>query len=145
MIKFLFNWDTLYTILINENYFYYININQHLIENLLFQNHIGNCGYEPIYCENKCGMKVQRRLLNQHKGGECFKRLVPCRYCKKEFVADTMTAHHTKCGRVPVACPNRCDTNGLIREDIELHLKEHCTTSLLSCTFKDAGCRFKVV
>ncbi|KAK4876039.1 hypothetical protein RN001_012461 [Aquatica leii] len=107
------------------------------------ENHIGNCGYEPIYCENKCGLKIQRRLLGQHKGGDCFKRLVACRYCKKDFVADTMAAHHTKCGRVPVACPNRCETTGLVREDMELHMKDQCTTSLLCCAFKDAGCRFK--
>lgn len=108
------------------------------------QKHTGTCGYEPLYCENKCGMKVQRRHLGQHKLGECAKRLVACRYCNKEFVFDTLGAHHAKCGRFPVACPHRCETAVLPREDLEIHLKDHCTTHLLSCTFKDAGCRFKV-
>lgn len=108
------------------------------------EKHTGTCGYEPLYCENKCGMKVQRRNLGQHKLGECAKRLVACRYCNKEFVFDTLGAHHTKCGRFPVACPHRCETAVLPREDLEVHLKDHCTTHLLSCTFKDAGCRFKV-
>lgn len=89
-------------------------------------------------------MKVQRRHLSQHKLGECAKRLVACRYCNKEFVFDTLGAHHAKCGRFPVACPHRCETAVLPREDLEVHLKDHCTTHLLSCTFKDAGCRFKV-
>lgn len=89
-------------------------------------------------------MKVQRRILSQHKVGECFKRLVPCRYCKKEFVADTMATHHNKCGRIPLVCPNRCESTNLVREDMELHLKDHCTSSLLNCSFKEAGCRFKV-
>lgn len=89
-------------------------------------------------------MKVQRRHLSQHKLGECAKRLVACRYCNKEFVFDTLGAHHAKCGRYPVACPHRCETAVLPREDLEVHLKDHCTTHLLSCTFKDAGCRFKV-
>ncbi|XP_072375899.1 TNF receptor-associated factor 4-like, partial [Diabrotica undecimpunctata] len=70
------------------------------------ENHVGHCGYEPLYCENKCGVKVHRRHLSQHKVGDCSKRLVPCRYCTKEFVADTLPAHHVKCGRVPVQCPN---------------------------------------
>lgn len=96
-----------------------------------------------MYCENKCGLKVQRRHLNQHKTSECAKRLLPCRYCSKEFVADTLTAHHVKCGRVPVACPNRCDSTVLAREELEAHLKEKCTISTLHCSFKDAGCRFK--
>ncbi|KAK9738423.1 TRAF-type zinc finger [Popillia japonica] len=107
------------------------------------ENHIGNCGYEPTYCENKCGMKIQRRHLSQHKAGECSKRLLGCRYCSKEFVADTLAAHHIKCGRVPVACPNRCDTNLLAREELDIHLKDHCTVSVMNCSFKDAGCRFK--
>ncbi|KYQ49623.1 TNF receptor-associated factor 4 [Trachymyrmex zeteki] len=107
------------------------------------EKHTGTCGYEPLYCENKCGMKVQRRHLGQHKLGECAKRLVACRYCNKEFVFDTLGAHHAKCGRFPVACPHRCETAVLPREDLEVHLKDHCTTHLLSCTFKDAGCRFK--
>ena len=108
------------------------------------QSHVGCCGFEPLYCENKCGMKVQRRHLTQHKTAECSKRLVPCRYCSKDFVADTLQVHHTKCGRFPVACPNRCDTAILAREDLDLHLKDQCSTLGISCPFKDAGCRFKV-
>ncbi|XP_069703120.1 TNF receptor-associated factor 4 isoform X1 [Periplaneta americana] len=107
------------------------------------ENHVGSCGFEPIYCENKCGMKVQRRHLTQHKAAECSKRLVPCRYCSKEFVADTLQVHHTKCGRFPVACPNRCDVSILAREDLDLHLKDQCPILGICCPFKDAGCRFK--
>lgn len=116
-----------------------------MVKTRCLQKHTGTCGYEPLYCENKCGMKVQRRHLGQHKLGECAKRLVACRYCNKEFVFDTLGAHHAKCGRFPVACPHRCETAVLPREDLEVHLKDHCTTHLLSCTFKDAGCRFKVL
>lgn len=57
---------------------------------IYFQIHLGNCSHEPIYCENKCGHKVQRRHLHQHKATECSKRLVPCRYCTNEFIADTL-------------------------------------------------------
>lgn len=111
---------------------------------LALEKHIGSCGYEPLYCENKCGMKIQRRHLSQHKLGECAKRLVACRYCSKEFVFDTLGSHHAKCGRFPIACPHRCETAVLPREELEIHLKNHCTTHLLPCNFKDAGCRFKV-
>ncbi|CAG2064235.1 unnamed protein product, partial [Timema podura] len=107
------------------------------------RNHVGSCGFEPIYCENKCGMKVQRRHLSQHKAAECSKRLVPCRYCAKEFVADTLQAHHSKCGRFPVACPNRCESAILAREDLDAHLKDQCSTLGICCAFKEAGCRFK--
>ncbi|XP_077300538.1 TNF receptor associated factor 4 isoform X3 [Arctopsyche grandis] len=109
----------------------------------MLENHSGNCGYEPTYCENKCGVKIQRRLITQHKSNDCIKRLVACRHCSKEFVADTLTAHHAACPRIPVACPHRCEAPLLPREELDAHLKDHCTTLVIPCTFKDAGCRFK--
>ncbi|XP_052120968.1 TNF receptor-associated factor 4 isoform X2 [Frankliniella occidentalis] len=107
------------------------------------ENHAGSCGYEPLYCENKCGLKVQRRHLSPHKSNDCAKRLVGCRYCSKEFVADTLPTHVTKCGRVPVTCPNHCEAGLLAREDLDGHLKDHCPSLLVPCSFREAGCRFK--
>ncbi|XP_014244337.1 TNF receptor-associated factor 4 isoform X1 [Cimex lectularius] len=105
--------------------------------------HTGTCPKEPLYCENKCGARLQRRHLARHKAAECVKRLVPCRHCGQSFVSDTLTAHQTKCLRVPVPCPNRCPMSPLPREEIEAHLKEQCTSPLIPCAYKDAGCRFK--
>lgn len=111
-------------------------------------------------------MKVARRLGGQHRASECSKRLVGCRYCSKEFVAETLQVHHTKCGRFPLPCPNRCSSAEIAREELETHLKERCAgpavpasgtnsantsplttlavNSMVCCAFKDAGCRFKV-
>ncbi|KAG8222644.1 hypothetical protein J437_LFUL011920 [Ladona fulva] len=118
---------------------------------LLEAHTVAGCPSEPIYCEGKCGIKVARRLLAQHRATECPKRLVPCRHCGKEFVADTMQAHHSKCGRFPLPCPNRCYVDGtggvtvalIPREELETHLKDRCTSVSVCCAFKDAGCRFK--
>lgn len=106
--------------------------------------HTGSCPLEPLYCENKCGMKLQRRQLTRHKVAECSKRLVPCRYCTQNFLADTLQTHHTKCTRAPVPCPNRCEMALVPREDLEAHLKDQCASLLTPCVFKEAGCRFKV-
>lgn len=43
-----------------------------------------------MYCENKCGARMMRRLLSQHTLAECPKRTQPCTYCAKEFVFDTI-------------------------------------------------------
>lgn len=43
-----------------------------------------------MYCENKCGARMMRRLLAQHAASECPKRTQPCTYCTKEFVFDTI-------------------------------------------------------
>lgn len=62
------------------------------------EEHQGNCGYEPIYCENKCGAKVQRRHTQQHIQQHCSKRLVPCRHCGQRYTQGTRQAleRHTE-------------------------------------------------
>ncbi|KAG6453265.1 hypothetical protein O3G_MSEX008056 [Manduca sexta] len=49
------------------------------------EEHQGNCGHEPVYCENKCGAKVQRRHTQQHLQQHCSKRLVPCKHCGQRY------------------------------------------------------------
>lgn len=44
------------------------------------EEHNGCCPLEPVYCENKCGQKLQRRYMSRHKINDCCKRLIPCRY-----------------------------------------------------------------
>ena len=83
-------------------------------------------------------------IFSIHMSTECPKRLVPCRSCKKEFVADTLATHHGKCGRFSVQCPNRCGTPSIPREELETHLKEKCSGIIMPCIFKDSGCKFKV-
>lgn len=51
--------------------------------------------------------------------------------------------HHSKCGRYPIPCPNRCESGIYCREELESHLKEECTSLVACCPFKEAGCRFK--
>ncbi|XP_063239241.1 TNF receptor-associated factor 4 [Bacillus rossius redtenbacheri] len=110
---------------------------------LELESHAGTCGHEPVYCESKCGLKLPRRLLGAHRGSECCKRLVPCRHCGAQFVADTLQAHHAKCGRYPVSCPAQCGQEALPREDLEAHLAGRCPAAGGSCAYKEAGCRFK--
>lgn len=99
---------------------------------------------EPVYCDNKCGVKVSRQQMMQHKAIECAKRLAPCRHCSKEFTFDTLAAHHAKCSRFPITCPNQCDSPKVAREELEAHLKDNCPALMVSCPFKEAGCRYKV-
>ncbi|KAL3195841.1 hypothetical protein MRX96_015722 [Rhipicephalus microplus] len=104
--------------------------------------HASQCPLEPVYCENKCGAKVSRRLLQEHRTNDCTKRLVPCPYCRKEFVFDTLKNHIPKCPRYLVQC-HQCETTKIPREDLEHHLKEFCPAAAVGCVFKDLGCKFK--
>ncbi|XP_031447542.1 TNF receptor-associated factor 4 [Phasianus colchicus] len=108
-----------------------------------FEGHQGTCPQESVYCENKCGARMMRRLLSQHTLTECPKRTQPCTYCAKEFVFDTIQNHQYQCPRYPVPCPNQCGTPNIAREDVPTHLKESCSTAMLLCPFKEAGCKHR--
>ncbi|KAJ8313092.1 hypothetical protein KUTeg_010465 [Tegillarca granosa] len=105
--------------------------------------HTGNCGYEVVWCENKCGAKLERRFLNNHMRNECHKRTVHCQYCGREFVHETLQTHQYQCPRYPVMCPNRCDPTKIPREEIDVHVQALCPSATVSCTFKEAGCKHK--
>uniref|UniRef100_T1J2J1 TNF receptor-associated factor 4 n=1 Tax=Strigamia maritima TaxID=126957 RepID=T1J2J1_STRMM len=108
----------------------------------MLEGHAGTCLHEPIYCESKCGLKLQRRFMTNHRLNECTKRLLPCRYCHKEFVYDTLQVHLGKCVRFPLQCPNRCEPAKIPRDELENHLKDLCPAVVLPCPFKDSGCNF---
>ncbi|XP_033118894.1 TNF receptor-associated factor 4-like isoform X2 [Anneissia japonica] len=106
--------------------------------------HSGNCQYELVFCEHKCGGELQRRFLNKHMLNECPKRTVPCKYCLKDFVCDTLQNHLHQCPRYLIACPNRCDQKKIAREDMEKHVRETCSTSMAAtCPFREHGCKFR--
>lgn len=52
--------------------------------------------------------------------------------------------HQQQCPRVPVQCPNRCGTPGITRETLMAHVKEGCSTAMVLCPFKEAGCKHRV-
>nr|XP_032644603.1 TNF receptor-associated factor 4 [Chelonoidis abingdonii] len=108
-----------------------------------YENHQGVCPQESVYCENKCGARMMRRLLSQHTLTDCPKRTQPCPYCTKQFVFDTIQNHQYQCPRYPVSCPNQCGTPSIAREDLSGHLKENCSTAMVLCPFKDAGCKHR--
>ncbi|XP_041348964.1 TNF receptor-associated factor 4-like isoform X2 [Gigantopelta aegis] len=105
--------------------------------------HYGNCPKEVVWCENKCGAKLERRYLSNHMKNECHKRTVSCNYCSREFVQETLQTHQYQCPRFPVACPNRCDPTKIPREEMNIHVQEICPSATVSCPFKEAGCKYK--
>ncbi|KAH8262622.1 TNF receptor-associated factor 4 [Drosophila bipectinata] len=107
------------------------------------EEHNGSCGQEPVYCEAKCGQRVLRGRMTMHKSKDCAKRLRRCAHCQREFSADTLPLHAAQCPRAPLACPQRCDAGPIARGELEAHLRDECQSLAVSCSFKEAGCRFK--
>ncbi|XP_022103745.1 TNF receptor-associated factor 4-like isoform X2 [Acanthaster planci] len=106
-------------------------------------HHTGRCQLEVVFCENKCGAQLQRRYINSHMMNECPKRQVPCKYCAKEFIFDTLQSHLHQCPRYPVCCPNRCDSAKIAREEVDKHIKDSCPSSMASCPFVQHGCKHR--
>ncbi|EDX03698.1 GD23279 [Drosophila simulans] len=107
------------------------------------EEHNGSCGQEPVYCEAKCGQRILRGRMTLHKSKDCAKRLRRCAHCQREFSADTLPLHAAQCPRAPLACPQRCDAGPIPRGELEAHLRDECQSLAVSCSFKEAGCRFK--
>lgn len=107
------------------------------------EDHAGTCKHEAIYCESKCGIRVLRGRMSIHRAKDCAKRLRSCPHCNREFSADTLSAHGMNCPQSPVPCPQRCDSSPIPRGELDLHLRDECKALSMSCTFKDAGCRYK--
>lgn len=107
------------------------------------EDHAGTCSQEPIYCESKCGVRILRGRMSIHRAKDCSKRLRRCPHCSREFSADTLNAHGATCPRVLIPCPQRCDIAPIPRGELDTHLRDECKALAITCSFKEAGCRFK--
>ena len=76
---------------------------------VVWQAHEGNCPLEVVWCENKCGARIQNRYLHNHMKNECHKRTVSCPYCLKQFVFETLNVSSVLI--TPKSPPLECTTS----------------------------------
>ncbi|XP_065667324.1 TNF receptor-associated factor 6-A isoform X3 [Hydra vulgaris] len=56
---------------------------QHCNEKIQFcekQNHVEICECQPLYCLNRCGMKMLRKEMSSHITDICANTIIPCQY-----------------------------------------------------------------
>ncbi|XP_030647337.1 TRAF-type zinc finger domain-containing protein 1 [Chanos chanos] len=63
----------------------------------------------------KCGLKIERRLMETHQMNECSQRMVPCQYCDLELAYSQAKEHEDYCGTRTEPCP-LCKCNVMLRE-----------------------------
>ncbi|XP_053466617.1 TRAF-type zinc finger domain-containing protein 1 isoform X3 [Ictalurus furcatus] len=63
----------------------------------------------------KCGLKIEKRLMESHQSSDCSQRLVPCQYCELELVFSQAIQHEEYCGTRTEPCPV-CKLNIMLRE-----------------------------
>lgn len=108
----------------------------------------GGCEHVQVHCDLeacdiyfgyrvKCGMLVERRLLEVHKQRECTYRQFSCVYCNYVDTYDSiagsalarnryslvqpLTNHYATCGHYPIGCVNKCGTKNIKRKDMMAH------------------------
>ncbi|XP_026866695.2 TRAF-type zinc finger domain-containing protein 1 [Electrophorus electricus] len=63
----------------------------------------------------KCGLKIEKRLMETHQSSECSLRMVPCQYCDLELAFSQARDHEDYCGTRTEPCPI-CKCNVMLRE-----------------------------
>ena len=102
--------------------------------------HLEKCLFVEASCTMKCGEKMLRKDLLDHKD-KCRNRLVQCQYCNTEGMHKEITAnsHIDNCPSFPTSCPNNCGHEKIQRWVLADHQKV-CPLEPVKCPFFEAGC-----
>ena len=96
-------------------------------------DHRMTCPLEEVICPNDCGMRLQRCHLATHGNKDCTRRNIVCPFCQVMGEYQFIEGEHKElCPKFPVPCPNKCQADALIREDIEKH-KTMCPLEAVTC------------
>ncbi|XP_065920309.1 TNF receptor-associated factor 3-like [Dysidea avara] len=104
----------------------------------------GGCEFEEVKCPKRCEMFIQRQHLADHIETDCPHRVVECEYCHVRGPHKFVTHEHKEiCLKVPVDCPNHCDIENILREDLDEHRKV-CSLEMVSCKYMKLGCGARI-
>ena len=91
-------------------------------------------------CPLKCGEKIMRKGILNHKTDLCILRQFSCPYCP---VSGTFTyvstKHYPSCQKFPLACPNSCTEGTIPRYKMASHL-DVCPLQPMMCPYAEYGC-----
>ena len=107
-------------------------------ENL--EAHRKECSIEEVECLADCGKVLQRQHLTDHLENNCPRRKVACEYCQiteeHRFIEGE---HKEQCPKFPLSCPNKCEVDSVLCEDMEAHRKEY-PLEMVQCEYHNVGC-----
>jgi ankyrin repeat protein len=108
------------------------------LKHSLMDNHKKfECGSIIVRCTVGCGMKLQRRLLDDHITNVCDKRVIMCNMCNNvdgDVWAEDYEEHISSiCSHRIIICENNCDSTTLLAHEQEEHSKYHCGRRLMKC------------
>ena len=106
----------------------------------LNESNDNGCMYEVVECTQGCGKTLRRQYLSTHVLTDCTHRKINCQYCNLSGIHSFITGDHKEeCPKVVIPCPNHCETDNILREDIDEHRKV-CSLEVVSCKYMKLGC-----
>ena len=110
------------------------------------EHHMTQCQYVKEDCPYKCGDRVQRRHLEEHKVNQCPERSYDCGHCEyRGIYREVIDQHWALCTSFPLTCPNNCGTENIPRGQLQVHCDIECPLQEMACDFSHAGCKVQVV
>ena len=103
-------------------------------------NHLSNsdgCQFEDVQCTNECGQVLKRNHLKCHLDSECPNRKIDCMYCHTKIQYKFINEKHKReCPKFPLPCPNKCEVDDILRENLQKHLDDECRLQSVECSNK---------
>ena len=116
------------------------DLENHLCWGEFDTNETSNCRFLPVPCPKKCGRGVPRRDMEEHLQVDCESRFMTCGKCGFKGTSEAIAGHESKCGTLPVECPNGCKMPGIKQNRLSFHLDGECPLRLIACDYQHIGC-----
>ena len=98
------------------------------------------CQYYSLQCPLKCGKKILRKDLADHKTLFCLLRPFSCPYCSfRATFQEVSMKHYSSCQQYPLRCPNACTKDTISRSGMAAHLSV-CPLQPVVCPYAEYGC-----
>ncbi|KAI6655949.1 TNF receptor-associated factor 4-like isoform X1 [Oopsacas minuta] len=101
--------------------------------------HLDTCEYFHKECHLSCGAVIKRIHMNTHITQQCTNRILECEFCTESHRAGGLTLHLEVCTNFPLQCVNKCGET-ILRQDMQSHIEDMCSNTLLECDYKKYGC-----
>ena len=103
------------------------------------------CDFTVVNCPKQCNKKVMRKDMKDHLEGKCPNRDYECQHCGgKDTYANITEIHYDKCTMIVLPCPNSECTQTMERAKIQMHIKNDCEHTVISCKYEGIGCDMKM-
>ncbi|XP_077493369.1 TNF receptor-associated factor 6-like [Amblyomma americanum] len=106
------------------------------------KDHLPSCKPRKLKVCTQCFNVLGDESLAAHVKGSCPKRVIRCKYGRKDIEAWKISVHHEQCDSRPAICE-------YCKMAVESYIKlqnEHlaaCPAIPMACCFKELGCRFQ--